>query len=49
MKSEAMEHSREWLPGFAAAMAEMPEVMDAYRMAGEVDYILRVAVYSTNA
>lgn len=41
---EAMEHSREWLSGFAAAMAEMPEVMDAYRMAGEVDYILRVAV-----
>lgn len=41
---EAPEHSPEWLSGFAAAMAAMPEVMDAYRMAGEVDYMLRVAV-----
>jgi Lrp/AsnC family transcriptional regulator len=29
---------------FAAALEAMPEVMDAYRMAGEVDYMLRVAV-----
>ena len=29
---------------FAAAVNRMPEVMDAYRMAGEVDYMLRVAV-----
>jgi Lrp/AsnC family transcriptional regulator len=41
---EAAEHSPEWLSQFAAAMAAMPEVMDAYRMAGEVDYMLRVAV-----
>lgn len=41
---EAPEHSPQWLSGFAAAMADMPEVMDAYRLAGEVDYVLRVAV-----
>jgi Lrp/AsnC family transcriptional regulator len=41
---EAHEHSPEWLASFAAAMTAMPEVMDAYRMAGEVDYMLRVAV-----
>lgn len=41
---EAREHSPSWLAAFAAAMAGMPEVMDAYRMAGEVDYMLRVAV-----
>jgi Lrp/AsnC family transcriptional regulator len=41
---EAHEHSPDWLAAFAAAMAGMPEVMDAYRMAGEVDYMLRVAV-----
>ena len=41
---EAHEHSPEWLAAFAHAMATMPEVMDAYRMAGEVDYMLRVAV-----
>ena len=41
---EAHEHTPGWLAHFAAAMASMPEVMDAYRMAGEVDYMLRVAV-----
>ena len=41
---QAHEHSPDWLAAFAAAMADMPEVMDAYRMAGEVDYMLRVAV-----
>ena len=41
---EAHEHTPDWMGRFAAAMASMPEVMDAYRMAGEVDYMLRVAV-----
>ncbi len=41
---EADVHSPGWLAGFAASVAAMPEVMDAYRMAGEVDYMLRVAV-----
>jgi len=41
---EAPEHSAEWLARFAATVSAMPEVMDAYRMAGEVDYMLRVAV-----
>lgn len=41
---EAHEHSPEWLTTFAKTVAAMPEVMDAYRMAGEVDYMLRVAV-----
>ena len=35
---------RSGCPPFAAALDAMPEVMDAYRMAGEVDYMLRVAV-----
>lgn len=41
---EAPEHTEAWMSGFAAALRSMPEVMDAYRMAGEVDYMLRVAV-----
>ncbi len=41
---EAREHTPDWLAAFATAMQTMPEVMDAYRMAGEVDYMLRVAV-----
>ncbi len=41
---EAHEHTPDWLADFASAVASMPEVMDAYRMAGEVDYMLRIAV-----
>ena len=43
---EAADHSPEWLDGFAGAVAAMPEVMEVYRMAGDVDYLLRVAVGS---
>ena len=41
---EAHEHTPDWMTHFATAIAEMPEVMEAHRMAGEVDYMLRVAV-----
>ena len=41
---EAGDHSPEWLARFADAMANMPEVLDVWRMAGDVDYLLRVAV-----
>ena len=41
---EAPEHTATWLARFAATLSAMPEVMEAHRMAGEVDYMLRVAV-----
>jgi Lrp/AsnC family transcriptional regulator len=41
---EAGEHTSEWLSRFSAAVAAMPEVMEVYRMAGDIDYMLRVAV-----
>ncbi len=41
---EAGEHTPEWLGRFSAGVAAMPEVMEVYRMAGDVDYMLRVAV-----
>jgi Lrp/AsnC family transcriptional regulator len=41
---EAPDHSNEWLSKFAASVAAMPEVMEFYRMAGDVDYMLRVVV-----
>src|SRR5579863_2833750 len=41
---EAGEHTPQWLTRFSAGIAAMPEVMEVYRMAGDVDYILRVAV-----
>ena len=41
---ESADHSESWLRTFAAAVSAMPEVMEFYRMAGDVDYMLRVVV-----
>ena len=41
---EARDHSPEWLDQFTRAVSAMPEVMDVHRMAGDIDYFLRVAV-----
>ena len=38
------DHSPSWRERFAATVGGMPEVMDLYRMAGDVDYMLRVVV-----
>lgn len=43
------DHSAEWLARFAEAISEMPEVMEVYRMAGDIDYLLRVSVGSMTA
>ena len=41
---ETGDHSADWLARFADQVREMPEVMEVYRMAGDVDYLLRIAV-----
>jgi Lrp/AsnC family transcriptional regulator len=41
---ETGDHSQEWLKRFADTVGAMPEVMEFYRMAGDVDYMLRVVV-----
>jgi Lrp/AsnC family transcriptional regulator len=41
---ETGDHSQEWLARFADTISAMPEVMEFYRMAGDVDYMLRVVV-----
>lgn len=41
---ETGDHSEEWLDRFAKTVGAMPEVMEFYRMAGDVDYMLRVVV-----
>lgn len=41
---EISDHSGEWLERFADLVSAMPEVMELYRMAGDVDYMLRVVV-----
>jgi Lrp/AsnC family transcriptional regulator len=41
---ETADHSGPWLEKFADSVAAMPEVIEFYRMAGDVDYMLRVVV-----
>ena len=43
---ETGDHSAAWLDRFASAVLALPEVMEVYRMAGDVDYLLRIAVSS---
>ena len=38
------QHNVDWLKNFAGMVADMPEVVEFYRMSGEVDYLLRVVV-----
>jgi Lrp/AsnC family transcriptional regulator len=41
---EAPDHSAAWLARFAELVTAMPEVLEFHRMAGDVDYMLRVVV-----
>ncbi len=41
---QAADHSETWLDGFAAVLAGMPEIVDAWRMSGDIDYLLHVVV-----
>jgi len=38
------QHNIDWLERFHAAVVDFPEVVEFYRMSGEVDYLLRVVV-----
>ncbi len=38
------QHSAEWLDKFAKAVRDIPEVVDFYRMSGEIDYLLKAYV-----
>lgn len=38
------QHSQAWLERFAKGVQEIPEVVEIYRMSGDVDYLLRVVV-----
>jgi Lrp/AsnC family transcriptional regulator len=35
-------HDEAWLVDFARAITTLPEVVEVYRMSGEVDYLLKV-------
>jgi Lrp/AsnC family transcriptional regulator len=38
------QHSQSWLEKFAKGVKEIPEVVELYRMSGDIDYLLRVVV-----
>jgi Lrp/AsnC family transcriptional regulator len=41
---ETSDHSASWIATFASRVSALPEVLEIYRMAGDVDYVLRVVV-----
>ena len=43
------EHSEAWLRRFAGVVEDFPEVVEFYRMSGDVDYLLRVVVPTIQA
>ncbi len=42
-------HVMDWLDKFKNALEEIPEVVEAYRLSGEVDYLLRIVVPNIEA
>ncbi|HRO11381.1 Lrp/AsnC family transcriptional regulator [Amaricoccus sp.] len=43
------QHDADWLNRFLAAVRARPEVMEAHRLAGDIDYILKVRVANARA
>lgn len=42
-------HDRDWLARFHGAVATFPEITGAYRMSGDLDYVLRARVADVKA
>ncbi len=38
------QHTAAWLERFRRVLEDIPEIVEAYRMSGEIDYLLRVVV-----
>jgi len=45
----AAEHSDAWLKNFADAVQNIPEIVEFYRMSGDVDYLLKLQVSGIGA
>lgn len=43
------QHEKIWLDQFVAALKKRPEVLEAHRLAGDIDYILKVRVANAAA
>ncbi|MGV0821000.1 Lrp/AsnC family transcriptional regulator [Martelella sp. FLE1502] len=37
-------HSMDWLESFRRAISDIPEIVEAYRLTGDMDYLLRLVV-----
>lgn len=46
---EATEHTPEWRAAFAKVVADYPAIQEVHRMAGDVDYLLKVVVSGMSA
>ncbi len=49
VRIKTQDHSQAWLQGFAAAVEQIDEVVEFYRMTGDIDYLLRIVVPSIDA
>ena len=49
VRIKTQDHSQDWLQGFAAAVERIDEVVEFYRMTGEIDYLLRIVVPDIDA
>lgn len=43
------QHTQEWSARFAKAVVDIPEVVECYRMSGEMDYLLRIVIPDVKA
>lgn len=43
------QHNAEWFTRFHKGVSDMPEVLDFYRLSGDIDYLIRVAVPTIQA
>jgi Lrp/AsnC family transcriptional regulator len=46
---ETGDHSAAWIESFARTVAELPEIVECWRLGGDVDYLLRVVVSDMTA
>ncbi len=44
VKISTNQHNEAWLRQFAKVVQQIPEIVEVYRMSGDVDYLLRVVV-----
>ena len=44
VRLKTRQHNYEWLKKFSRAVARMEEVVEFYRLSGEIDYLLRIVV-----